>query len=131
MMEPDKETRMNAYAMLADVVRSYEPDTLDENTVDSLKFMLKHPTFAPIHNVIADKIIEIGNYFKRQTERVIHTDDGGKPVNKPKRTPDNRKKRKRAANAGDIPEGSTPGPSMTFMQDPQTGLLVPIIRSDS
>jgi len=103
-----------AYAALADVVRSYEPDRLDDNTVQSLKFMLRHETFAPIHDVIEDKILEIADFFRRKSENTVRTNLEGKPINKPKRTPDNRKKKRKVANAADAPEGSTPGPTMEF-----------------
>lgn len=114
-----------AYAALADVVRSYEPDRLDENTVQSLRFMLKHETFAPIHDVIEDKILEIADFFRRKSENTVRTNLEGKPLDKPKRGPtrDNRKKKRKVANAADAPEGSTPGPSMEFTV--RGGILVP------
>ena len=117
-----------AYRMLSDVVSSYEPDRLDEKTVDSLRFMLKSDTFAPIRNVIADKLIEIGEYFRRKSERTVKTNLEGKPLDKPRHNPtrDTRKRKKKVANAGDIPSGSTPGPTMDFVQDPKTGLLMPV-----
>jgi hypothetical protein len=115
-----------AYTMLADAIRSYEPDRLDENTVKSLRFMLKHETFAPIRDVIMDKLIDIGEYFRNREEKVVKTNLEGKPLNKPKRTPDNRKRKKKVANAGDVPEGSTPGPSISFVQDPKSGILLPV-----
>jgi hypothetical protein len=123
-----KEKRMReAYASLAEVISSYEPDRLDEKTVDSLRFMLKHDTFAPIRQVIIDKLIDIGEYFRKRDERIIKTTLDGKPI-KPKNIPknDNRKRKKKQANAGDVPSGSTPGPTMDFRVDPDTGILLPV-----
>lgn len=114
-----------AYRMMADVIRSYEPDSLSDEVVASLRFMLKSETFAPIRDVIMDKLIDIGEYFRNKEEKVVKTNLEGKPINKPKRPTDNRKRKKKQANAGDAPEGSTPGPSMTFVQDPKTGILLP------
>ncbi len=122
-----KEKQMTeAYTMLADVIRSYEPDRLCEGTIQSLRFMLKHETFAPIHEVIEDKILEIAEYFRKQNEQYVETNLDGKPLNKPKRGPtrDNRKKKKaKVANAGDLPE---PSLTMNFKVDPNTGLLMPV-----
>ena len=126
-IKPITEDEMKAaYAILAEAIRSYEPDRLDENTVKSLRFMLKHDNFAPIRDVIMDKLIDIGEYFRNKEERVVKTNLEGKPLNKPKRPTDNRKKKKKQANAGDAPEGSTPGPSISFVQDPKSGILLPI-----
>jgi hypothetical protein len=126
-IKPITEDEMKAaYAILADAIRSYEPDRLDENTVKSLRFMLKHDNFAPIRDVIMDKLIDIGEYFRNKEERVVKTNLEGKPLNKPKRPTDNRKRKKKVANAGDVPEGSTPGPSISFVQDPKSGILLPI-----
>jgi hypothetical protein len=126
-IKPITEDEMKAaYAMLADAIRSYEPDRLDENTVKSLRFMLKHDNFAPIRDVIMDKLIDIGEYFRNKEERVVKTNLEGKPLNKPKRPTDNRKRKKKVANAGDVPEGSTPGPSISFVQDPKSGILLPV-----
>jgi len=123
-----KETPMTAgHALLADAIRSYEPDRLSEEVVDSLRFMLKHPTFAPLRDIIADKLIEIGEYFRNKSERIVKTNMEGKPINKPKSGPkrDARKKKRRVANAADAPEGSTPGPTMDFIQTKE-GILVPL-----
>jgi len=126
-IESIKEKRMNeAYRMMADVVKSYEPDNLSEEVVNSLRFMLKCETFAPIRDVIMDKLIDIGEYFRNKEERVVKTNLEGKPLNKPKRPTDNRKRKKKVANAGDVPEGSTPGPSISFVQDPKSGILLPV-----
>jgi hypothetical protein len=126
-IKPITEDEMKAaYAILADAIRSYEPDRLDENTVKSLRFMLKHDNFAPIRDVIMDKLIDIGEYFRNKEERVVKTNLEGKPLNKPKRPTDNRKRKKKVANAGDVPEGSTPGPSISFVQDPKSGILLPV-----
>ncbi len=116
------------HALLADAIRSYEPDRLSEEVVDSLRFMLKCETFAPIRDIIADKLIDIGEYFQRRNDRIVKTTMEGKPINKPKNSPrrDNRKKKRKTANAGDITEVSTPGPSMSFIQDPKSGILVPL-----
>lgn len=113
----------DAYQLLGEVVKSYEPDRLSEEVVASLRFMLKHPTFIPLREIIADKLIEIGEYFARREERIVKTNLEGKPINRPKRTPDNRKKKRKVANAGDVPEGSTPGRSMEFTV--RGGILVP------
>ena len=59
-----------AHALLAETIKSYEPDRLREEVVASLRFMLKHPTFAPLRDVIMDKLIEIGEYFARREERI-------------------------------------------------------------
>lgn len=126
MITTRKEKKMQeAYAALADVVRSYEPDRLDDNTVQSLKFMLRHETFAPIHDAIEDKILEIADFFRRKSENTVRTNLEGKPLDKPKRGPtrDNRKKKRKVANAADAPEGSTPGPSLEFTV--RGGILVP------
>jgi hypothetical protein len=124
MMNSRKEKNMQeAYATLADVIRSYEPDRMTRETISSLRFMLKHETFAPIRDVIVNKLIDIGEYFRNRDERIVRTNLEGKPINKPKRTPDNRKKKRKVANAADAPEGSTPGPSMEF--EVRGGILVP------
>ena len=116
-----------AYAILADAIRSYEPDRLDENTVNSLRFMLKHDNFAPVRDVIMDKLIDIGEYFRNKEERIVKTNLEGKPINKPKNSPkrDNRKKKKKQANAANAPEGSTLGLTMNFIQTKE-GILVPL-----
>jgi hypothetical protein len=117
-----------AYTMMADVIRAYEPDRLSQEVVDSLRFMLTCDTFAPIRDVIVDKLIDIGEYFRKRDERVVQTTLDGKPINKPKNSPkrDNRKRKKKQANAGDVPANSTPGPVMNFVQDPDTGILLPV-----
>ena len=127
-MDTIKETKTEypmtqAHALLAETIKSYEPDRLSEEVVASLRFMLKHPTFIPLREVIADKLIEIGEYFARREEQIVKTNLEGKPINKPKRTPDNRKKKRKVANAADAPEGSTPGPTMEFTV--RGGILVP------
>lgn len=114
-----------AYAILADAIRAYDPATLNEDFVRSLRFMLKHENFAPIRDVIADKLIEIGEFFARREERIVKTNLEGKPINKPKRPTDNRKRKKKVSNGGDIPEGNAPS-TMDFIQDPKTGLLMPV-----
>jgi hypothetical protein len=124
-MQTTKEPVMKpAYVMLATAIRSYEPDRLSEEVVASLRFMLRSETFAPIKDIIADKLIDIGEYFRRKDERVVKTNLEGKPINRPTRTPDGRKRKKKAT--GNAPEGSTPGPSMSFVQDPNTGILLPV-----
>jgi len=128
-IKPNKENPMTAgHALLANAIRSYEPDRLDENTVQSLRFMLKHEAFAPVHEVIEDKILEIADFFRKRDERYVKTNLEGKPLNKPKRGPtrDNRKRKKKQANAGDAFEVGTPGPTMEFIQDPTTKLLIPV-----
>ena len=121
-IKTETETKMTeAYELIANVIRSYEPDRLDENTVESFKFMLECDTFAPIHKVLADKILEIGEYIKKLNDLVVRTDVSGKPVDKPKRTPDTRKRRKKSANGNDLPDC---GWGMTFVQ--KDGILVPV-----
>ena len=119
--------KKESYDALASVIRSYEPDRLSEEVVDSLRFMLKHPTFAPIHEILEAKILEIADYFHKRSERVVRTTLDGKPINKPKNSPkrDNRKKKKKQANAADAPDGSTPGLTMDFIQTKE-GILVPL-----
>ena len=114
-----------AYQMLAATVRSYEPDRLCEDTIKSLRFMLKSEVFAPIHDVIEDKILEVAEYFRKRNDEYIQTNLEGKPVNTPKRGPknDNRKKKKAQANAGNLGE---PALSMDFRMDKNTGLLIPV-----
>ena len=124
-----KKHHMNdAFRLFADLIKSYKPDTVDENTIKSLRFMLEHPTFAPLRDVIADKLIDIGEYYRLLNEKTVKTNLEGKPINTPKKGPtrDTRKKKKRAANSNDVPEGSTPGPTMEFVQDPDSGLLMPV-----
>ena len=122
-----QETPMpQAYKMLAATVDAIQPDRLSEEVVASLRFMLTCETFAPIRDTIANKLIEIGEYFARRDEMYIRTNLEGKPINKPKRTPDSRKKKKKTSNAGDIPDGSTPVPSLVFQVDEKTGLIIPI-----
>lgn len=114
-----------AYRMLAEVVASYEPDRLCEDTIASLRFMLKSEVFAPIHDVIEDKILEVAEFFRRRNEEYVKTNLEGKPLNRPKRGPknDNRKKKKVQANAGNLGE---PALSMEFRIDKGTGLLIPV-----
>jgi hypothetical protein len=117
-----------SFRMFSELIKSYKPDTVDENTINSLRFMLSHPTFAPLWDVIADKLIDIGEYYRLLSERTVKTNMQGKPLNSPKKGPtsDTRKKKKKVANAGDVPEGSTPGPTLEFRTDPDTGLLIPV-----
>ena len=124
-----KKQHMNeAFRLFSDLIESYKPDTVDENTIKSLRFMLEHPTFAPLRDVIANKLIDIGEYYRLINERTVKTNLEGKPINTPKKGPtrDNRKKKRKATNASDAPEGSTPGPTMEFRTDPDTGLLIPV-----
>lgn len=117
-----------AYQMLANTIRSYEPDRLCEDTIKSLRFMLKSEVFAPVHDVIEDKILEVADYFRKRNDEVVKTNLEGKPVNTPKRGPtrDNRKKKKAQANAGNLP--GEPALSMEFRIDKNTGLLMPVKR---
>ncbi len=118
--EPHKEPPMKpAYAALAATIRSYEPDRLSEEVVASLRFMLKHPTFTPLRDVIMEKLIDFGEFFRRKDERVVKTNLEGKPLNKPKRTPDGRKKRKQTA-------ASTSDPALTMDFVQKDGILVPV-----
>lgn len=117
-----KEKRMReAYRMLAETIRSYEPDRLSEEVVASLRFMLKSETFAPLRDVIMEKLIDIGEYFRLKDEKFVKTNLEGKPINKPKRTPDGRKKKKKqtANSLGD------PALTMDFVTTPE-GILVPL-----
>lgn len=116
------------YQLLAKTISSYEPDCLCEDTIKSLRFMLKNEVFAPVHSVIEDKILEVAEYFRKRNNEYVQTNLDGKPLNRPKRGPtrDNRKKKKAQANAADGPEGSTPGPRMEFRVDKNTGLLIPV-----
>ena len=114
------------FQLLANTIRSYEPDRLCENTISSLRFMLKSEVFAPVHDVIEDKILEVAEFFRRRNEEVVKTNLEGRPLNRPKRGPkvDNRKKKKAQANAGNIP--GEPALSMEFRIDKNTGLLMPV-----
>lgn len=53
-----------AYDSLTQVIHQITADTLDRNTIESLRAMLDLPAFQPIRNVIEEKIIEIGNFLK-------------------------------------------------------------------
>lgn len=120
--KPHKEPEMTpAHTMLAATIRSYEPDRLSEEVVASLRFMLKHPVFAPLRNIIADKLIDIGEYFRNKSERIVKTNLEGKPINKPKRTPDGRKRKKHQTAAS----SNEPALTMDFVQT-REGILVPV-----
>ena len=120
--ETHKEPPMKpAYASLATTIRTLEPDALDEKIVDSLRFMLKHPTFAPLRDVIMEKLIDIGEYFRLKDEKFVKTNLEGKPINKPKRTPDGRKKKKKQTATGN----GEPALTMDFVTTPE-GILVPV-----
>lgn len=118
-------TPYDPYGTLAEVVKAYDPATLNDDFVASLKFMAKHETFKPIWGVVIDKLIDVGEYFRNREATFVQTNAEGKPLNKPKVTSDSRKRRKTQASGTPGPEDSTPGPSMTFVQDPNTGILVP------
>jgi hypothetical protein len=120
---PTEYPMTQAHAMLAATIRSYEPDCISKDEIDSLHFMLKHPSFIQIREVIANKLIDIGEHFRKMEEKIVKTNLEGKPINKPKRTPDNRKKKKKVSNAGDIQDASL---TMNFAVDPSTGILVPV-----
>jgi hypothetical protein len=121
--EPHKEPVMKpAYVMLANAIKSYEPDRLSEEVVDSLRFMLKSETFAPIKDIIADKLIGVGEYFRKKSERIVKTNLEGKPLSPPKRPTDNRKKKKTQTNAASSNE---PALTMDFVQT-REGILVPL-----
>lgn len=114
-----------AYVMLANAIKSYEPDRLSEEVVDSLRFMLKNEAFAPIRDVIADKLIDIGEYFQKKSERIVKTTLEGKPITtptRPSRPTDNRKKKKTQTNAASSNE---PAMTMDFIQT-REGILVPL-----
>lgn len=53
-----------AYTTLTLVIDQMVADTLDRNTIESLRNMLDLDAFQPIRDVIEKKIIEIGNYLK-------------------------------------------------------------------
>jgi hypothetical protein len=53
-----------AYSMLTLVIDQMVADTLDRNTIESLRNMLDMDAFQPIRDVIEKKIIEVGNYLK-------------------------------------------------------------------
>lgn len=115
----------DAYRILEEVVKSYEPDRLSEEVVESLRFMLRHPSFAPIRDVIADKLIDIGEYFQKKSERIVKTTLEGKPITtptRPSRPTDNRKKKKTQTNAASSNE---PAMTMDFVQT-REGILVPL-----
>ncbi len=57
-----------AYESLTQVINQMTADTLDRNTIESLRNMLDLPAFQPIRNVIEEKIIEIGNFLKSKDE---------------------------------------------------------------
>lgn len=57
-----------AYTTLTLVIDQMVADTLDRNTIESLRNMLDLPAFQPIHDVIEKKIIEVGNYLKSKEE---------------------------------------------------------------
>jgi hypothetical protein len=122
----EKKPMAPTFQLLANTIRSYEPDRLCENTISSLRFMLKSEVFAPVHDVIEDKILEVAEFFRRRNEEVVKTNLEGRPLNRPKRGPkvDNRKKKKVQANAGNLP--GEPALSMEFRIDKNTGLLMPV-----
>ncbi len=53
-----------AYTTLTQVINQLVADTMDENTITSLRSMLDMPNFQPIREVIENKIIEVGNFLK-------------------------------------------------------------------
>lgn len=53
-----------AYNTLTLVIDQLVADTVDRNTIESLRNMLDMNAFQPIRDVIEKKIIEIGNYLK-------------------------------------------------------------------
>lgn len=53
-----------AYDSLTQVIDQMTADTLDRNTIESLRNMLDLPAFQPIRDVIEKKIIEVGNFLK-------------------------------------------------------------------
>lgn len=53
-----------AYNALTQVIDQMTADTLDRNTIESLRNMLDLPAFQPIRSVIEKKIIEVGNFLK-------------------------------------------------------------------
>jgi hypothetical protein len=57
-----------AYSTLTLVIDQMVADTLDRNTIESLRNMLDLPAFQPIRNVIEKKIIEVGNFLKAKDE---------------------------------------------------------------
>lgn len=53
-----------AYTTLTLVIDQMVADTMDRNTIESLRNMLEMEAFQPIRNVIEKKIIEVGNFLK-------------------------------------------------------------------
>jgi hypothetical protein len=53
-----------AYESLTLVIDQMTADTLDRNTIESLRNMLDLDAFQPIRDVVEKKIIEVGNYLK-------------------------------------------------------------------
>lgn len=128
IMTPKEKKMSPAFKMLSQVIQEYKPELLTEETVESLRFMLKSDVFAPIRDVIADKLIDIGEYFARMEQEVVQTNAEGKPLNtKPKPTRDNRKRAKKTKMASShSPEALSPESTMIFRLDPDTNILMPV-----
>lgn len=59
-MKPNQQ----AYVSLTQVINQMLAETMDENTIESLRSMLDLAAFQPIRSVIETKIIEVGNFLK-------------------------------------------------------------------
>jgi capsular polysaccharide biosynthesis protein len=58
-----------AYVSLTQVINQMLAETMDENTVTSLRSMLELSAFQPIRDVIETKIIDVGNFLKEKEEK--------------------------------------------------------------
>ena len=59
-----------AYDALIQVVSQISADTVDENTIESLRNMLELPAFLPIRVEVNAKIIEVSKYIKSKKVEV-------------------------------------------------------------
>lgn len=64
-MKPNQQ----AYVSLTQVINQMLAETMDENTIESLRSMLDLSAFQPIRDVIQTKIIEVGNFLKSKEEK--------------------------------------------------------------
>lgn len=65
-MKPNQQ----AYVSLTQVINQMLAETMDENTIESLRSMLDLSAFQPIRDVIQTKIIEVGNFLKSKEEKI-------------------------------------------------------------
>lgn len=63
-MKPNQQ----AYISLTQVINQMLAETMDENTIESLRSMLDLSAFQPIRAVIETKIIEVGNFLKSKED---------------------------------------------------------------